>query len=48
MVGSGPRWELALQVFKTFARRHGIAASERPEPALPHVARPSQGSLFEN
>lgn len=48
MVGSGPRWEIALQVFKTFARRHGIAASERPEPALPHVARPSQGSLFEN
>lgn len=47
MVGSGPRWELAQQLFRSFARRHGIAASERPEPILPPVERSSQGMLFD-
>lgn len=50
MVGAGPRWELAQQIFRTFARRVGIEASDRPEPHLPHAhgrPRAQQGELFE-
>jgi DNA repair photolyase len=50
MVGAGPRWELAQQLFRTFARRFGIEASERPEPHLPHArnrTRVEQGRLFD-
>ncbi|QDU84495.1 Radical SAM superfamily protein [Planctomycetes bacterium Pla163] len=47
MAGSGVRWELVRSMFETFARRHGVIADERPEPALPPVRRTRQGRLFD-
>ncbi|MEZ5976815.1 MAG: radical SAM protein [Planctomycetota bacterium] len=46
MVGSGPRWELAVDLFRKAARRCGIEANDAPEPVLPRVTKEQQGELF--